>query len=268
MGRMAGSILRGEWSSGMAYEAYVGRWSRLVGREFVVWVGVEGGQRWLDVGCGTGALSEAIVVHTEPAEIVGVDASATYVEAARRRVIDARARFAVGDAMALGMVREVDVAVSGLVLNFLPDPLAAVTGMVHAVVGGGVVASYVWDYAGRMEMMRYCWDAAVALDETARELDEGVRFPLCQPGRLSDLWHAAGLHAVETRAIDITTRFEDFDDYWAPFLGGQGPAPGYVVSRTEADREALRRAVQSSLPVAPDGSITLTARAWAVRGVV
>ncbi len=265
---MSGPSPQDEWSSGDAYEAYVGRWSRVVGAAFVGWLGVDGDRRWLDAGCGTGALTEAIVESAEPAAVVGIDASPAYVEAARQRVVDRRVRFAVGDAMALGLEREFDVAVSGLVLNFLPDPLAAVTGMARAVSVGGVVASHVWDYAGGMELMRYCWDAAVALDDAARELDEGVRFPLCRPDRLRELWQAAGLHGVETRAIDIPTRFEDFDDYWAPFLGAQGPAPGYVASRTPAAREALRRAVRSALPVAADGSITLTARAWAVRGTV
>jgi hypothetical protein len=123
------------------------------------------------------------------------------------------------------------------------------------------MASFVWDYAGRMELMRYFWDAAAALDEAARELAEEVRFPLCDPDRLAELWRAAGLQSVETTAIDVATHFRDFDDYWGPFLGGQGPAPGYAMSLSEQDRVCLREAVRSSLPIARDGSIPLIARA-------
>lgn len=132
---------------------------------------------------------------------------------------------------------------------------------------GGVVAVYVWDYADHMQLMRHFWDAAGALDPTARELDEGQRFPLCRPEPLAQLFQAAGLRAVATRAIDIPTVFRDFDDYWLPFLGGEGPAPGYATALSEERRAALRQRLRASLPIATDGSIQLVARAWAVRGV-
>jgi hypothetical protein len=117
-----------------------------------------------------------------------------------------------------------------------------------------------------MELMRYFWDAAVALDPAASELDEGRRFPICQPTPLTDLFGQAGLHDVEVRSIDVPTDFRDFDDYWSPFLGGQGPAPGYAVSLDEARRIALRDRIRSKLPIAKDGRIHLVARAWAVCG--
>jgi len=129
-----------------------------------------------------------------------------------------------------------------------------------------VVAAYVWDYAGKMELMRYFWDAAVELDRTAFELDEGRRFPLCQPGPLTALFTQAGLREVQVRPIDVPTRFRDFDDYWTPFLGGQAPAPGYAMSLNEERRGALRERIRAKLPMASDGSIELIARAWAVRG--
>jgi hypothetical protein len=117
-----------------------------------------------------------------------------------------------------------------------------------------------------MELMRCFWDAAVALDPAALDLDEGSRFPLCRPEPLAQLFAEAGLQRVETRAIDVPTVFRDFDDYWKPFLGGQGPAPGYALSLDEARRGALRERLHSRLPVSQDGSIQLMARAWAVRG--
>jgi hypothetical protein len=140
--------------------------------------------------------------------------------------------------------------------------------MVRVVRPDGIVAAYVWDYAGKMQLMRYFWDAATALDPAARDLDEGRRFPICLPSSLAKLFVVAGLQHVEVRNIDIATNFRDFDDYWSPFLGGQGPAPSYAMSLSEERREALRERIRSSLPIAENGSIPLVARAWAVRGVL
>jgi hypothetical protein len=117
-----------------------------------------------------------------------------------------------------------------------------------------------------MELMRYFWDAAVALDPAALALDEGRRFPICQPEPLTELFTQAGLREVEVRAIDAPTRFRDFDDYWTPFLGGQGPAPGYAMSLSEERRGDLRERLRAALPIAKDGAIDLIARAWSVRG--
>ena len=125
----------------------------------------------------------------------------------------------------------------------------------------------VWDYSGGMELMRRFWDAAVALDPAARDLDEGRRFgAICRPEILADLFRDAGLCRVEACAVDVPTLFRDFDDYWTPFLGGQGPAPGYAMALSEDRRAALRDRIRANLPIADDGSIPLVARAWAVRG--
>ncbi|HEX9439300.1 MAG TPA: methyltransferase domain-containing protein, partial [Roseiflexaceae bacterium] len=181
--------------------------------------------------------------------------------------IDERARFEVADARALPFeTATYDAAVSGLVLNFIPDQPKAVAEMARVTRPGGTVAAYVWDYAGEMQLMRHFWDAAVALNPAARDLDEGRRFPICRPGPLARLFRDAGLKAVETRAIDVPTDFRDFDDYWSPFLGGQAPAPGYAMALTEEQRAALRERIRAGLPIAADGSIHLIARAWAVRG--
>jgi SAM-dependent methyltransferase len=256
------------WASGSAYEAYVGRWSRPVARQFVDWIGRPPGGRWLDVGCGTGALAEVVLAVADPSEVVGVDPSEAHVDHARQRVDDTRATFEVGNALALpGGDNHFDAVVSGLVLNFIPDPAAGLAEMVRVAAPGAVVAAYVWDYAGDMQLMRHFWDAAVALDPAARELDEGVRFPLCRPEPLQALFDEAGLSGVEVRPIDIPTVFSNFDDYWTPFLSGQAPAPGYNMSLPEDRRAALRDRIRASIPTAGDGSISLTARAWAVKGV-
>jgi SAM-dependent methyltransferase len=153
------------------------------------------------------------------------------------------------------------------VLNFVPQPSRAVEEMARAVKPDGVVAVYVWDYAGKMQLMRHFWNAAAALDPHAYDLDEGRRFPLCNPQALTELFQSAKLNHVEVRAMDIATDFKDFDDYWSPFLGGQGPAPSYAMSLNEAERIALRERIRAGLPFALDGTIPLIARAWAVRGV-
>ena len=256
------------WASGAAYDPYVGRWSRRVAREFVAWLAIPAGSRWLDVGCGTGALSQTILETASPREVWGIDASERYVTYAREQVTDWRARFSVADASALPCMSAVhDAVVSGLVLNFVPRPAAAVAEMARAAVVGGTVAAYLWDYAGQMQLVRHFWDAAVALDPSALEMDEGRRFPLCQPHPLAELFRSAGLDQVEVRSIDVPTTFLDFDDYWSPFLGGQGPAPAYAMSLSGEHRAGLRERIRAQLPIAADGSIHLVARAWAVRGM-
>lgn len=255
------------WKLGHSYEPYVGRWSRLVARRFVEWLGVAEGGRWIDVGCGTGALAETILALSRPTSILGVDASEGFVAFAREAIVDGRARFEVADARALPSEGSLyDVAVSGLVLNFISEPRDMLAEMARVVRPGGTVAVYVWDYAGEMQLMRRFWDAAAALDRDAAVLDEGRRFPICHPDALADAWRRCALDHVESRSIDVPTSFRDFDDYWQPFLGGQGPAPGYVASLDADRREALRERLRSTLPRTPEGRIELVARAWAVRG--
>jgi SAM-dependent methyltransferase len=255
------------WANAAAYEPYVGRWSRLVATEFLNWLAVPPNSHWLDVGCGTGALTEAILHQAQPAEVTGVDPAESFIAYAREHVQDKRASFRVGDAMALPFEDEMfDAVVSGLALNFIPRQDVALAEMVRVARRGATVAAYVWDYAGQMQMMRVFWDAAVELDQAIADRDQGRRFPICKPDPLTELFESAGLTGVEVRAIDATTHFRDFDDYWSPFLGGQGPAPSYATSLTEERRTALRERIRSKLTLAPDGSISLIARAWAVRG--
>jgi ubiquinone/menaquinone biosynthesis C-methylase UbiE len=268
MGENKRAHLQDVFANGASYEPYVGRWSRVVAPEFLSWLDVPAQSRWLDVGCGTGALTQTILASAEPAAVTGVDRSDGFVTFARQQVSDTRVHFEVGDAQQLPVDSGVhDAVVSGLMLNFVPQPYLAVTEMARTARTGGTVALYVWDYAEKMEFMRYFWDAATALFPAALELDEATRFPICNPDALAEQFQRAGLNEVDTRAIDIATHFRDMDDFWQPFLGGQGSAPTYVASLTEADRERLRDHLHATLPVAADGSIPLMARAWAVRGV-
>ena len=256
------------WERGSPYERYVGRWSRKVAPPFLSWLGVAAGRRWLDVGCGTGALCAAIVDQCAPASVVGLEPSEGFLKTAREN-LGGRVSLHQGDATAIPLGdASVDAAVSGLVLNFVPDPRAALLEMSRVTGKGGTIAAYVWDYGGRMDLMRLFWDAAVELDPRAAKMDEGVRFPLCRPEALERLFAGARLEAIEVKPIDVATAFANFDDYWAPFLGGQGPAPAYVMALEETARARLRERMCERLPTLADGSISLTARAWAIRGTV
>ena len=177
------------WREGTAYEPYVGRWSRLVARQFLKWLELPQGLRWLDIGCGTGALSFAILEHCNPAEVMGVDPSTGFLRHARETLLDNRVTFHPGSAENLpAPLNKFDAAVSGLVLNFTSDPTRAISEASRVVKPGGLCALYVWDYAEGMQMMRFFWDAARELDSGAAARDEARRFPICQPEALASLF--------------------------------------------------------------------------------
>lgn len=265
---MANKQVSDTWERGSPYEQYVGRWSRRVAPAFLSWLGIPAGRSWLDVGCGTGALCAAIVDCCSPSAVTGVEPSEGFLKTAAENLAG-RAALHQGSATAIPLADgSVDVVVSGLMLNFVPDPRAALAEMARVTCKDGVIAAYVWDYAGRMELMRLFWDAAVELNPDASTLDEGVRFPLCRPEPLKKLFAGAGLEGVELTPIDIATEFADFDDYWKPFLGGQGPAPAYAMSLDEPARARLRDRIRERMPVTANGTISLTARVWATRATV
>jgi SAM-dependent methyltransferase len=256
------------WERGDPYEQYVGRWSRQVAPGFLAWLRIPAGQRWLDVGCGTGALCAAIVDRCSPSSVSGVEPSEGFLKMASENLAG-RAVLHHGSATAIPLDdAAVDVVVSGLVLNFIPDQRAALAEMARVTGSGGTIGAYVWDYAGKMELMRFFWDAAVELNPDAAKMDEGIRFPLCRAEALVTLFANAGLNRPEAMAIDIPTPFASFEDYWQPFLGGQGPAPAYAMSLDETTRTRLRDCIRTRIPLQADGSISLTARAWAVRATV
>ncbi len=253
------------WDRGDPYERYVGRWSRRVAPLFLGWLDVPAGRRWLDVGCGSGALGAAILDNCAPAALVGVEPSQGFLEAAQQR-IGGRATLLSGNAASLALEpSSVDVTVSGLVLNFVPDLPAALAEMQRVTAPGGIIAAYVWDYAGKMDLMRAFWDSAVELAPAIAPMDEGRRFPICRPDALAEAFAGAGLTQIDTTALDIPTPFADFDDYWTPFLGGQGPAPAYAMSLDDAARDRLRERLRERLAQWPGGLRAMSARAWAVR---
>jgi len=247
----------------------MGRWSRRLAPPFVSWLRIPRGVHWLDVGCGTGSLAHAICTHAGPASVVGCDPAKSFVEFAREHNHDPRVTFV---SAAVGSLPHrpggYDSVTSLLALNFFPDSEAAVYELRSVAAPHGTVSACVWDYSEGMQFLRHFWNAAAAVDSAVSELDEGNRFPLCRRDALTALFRNGGLRDVRCEPIEIPTAFASFDDYWGPLLGGTGPAPTFVAT-LDADRRAiLTRRLEEILPREPDGTITLTARAWAVRGTV
>lgn len=258
--------IRDTWEEGGAYDRYIGRWSLRVAPMFLSWLEIPPGRRWLDVGCGTGALCAAILRHAGPATLAGVEPSESFLALARQH-LPASVRLCVGSAASIPLQDGgVDVVVSALVLNFVPDVQSALAEMARVAVAGGTVAAYVWDYAEGMEMLRIFWDTAAELDPGAAPLHEGRRFGLCRPDALQSAFAQAGFREVRVAPLEIATPFGGFDDYWQPFLGATGPAPAYVASLSGEQRLRLREALRGRLPPGADGTLALRARAWAVRG--
>jgi SAM-dependent methyltransferase len=257
----------GRWGNTDAYENYMGRWSQKVAPLFLQWLDAPTDNSWVDIGCGTGGLTELIARTCKPSSVLGVDTAEGFIEVARTRVKNAEFRVGSADNLELSS-DSVDYAVSGLVLNFVPDPHAVLSEMVRVVRPSGSVALYVWDYAGHMQIMRYFFDTAILFDARSAEFDDGIKAPICRPLALKEAFASIGLTDITVSALDITTPFANFDDYWSPFLGGVGSAPKYCVSLEESVRNEIKAAIKEKLPTGPEGEILLAARAWAVRGKV
>jgi len=255
------------WSAGQSYEHYMGRWSRMVAKEFLSWLDPKKAVDWLEVGCGTGALTSAILQDHEPNSILATDASEDFVNHARETVKDPKASFKAATAQDLPLEDEcVDIVTSALVLNFVPDRREGLIEMQRVLKPGGVLSFYVWDYpGGGIGFIDEFWKAAASLDEKAAELDEGARFPFCTANGLGRLCSDAGLLDADIAPIEIVTEFPDFDAFWHPFTLGAGPAPGYCLSLPDEHREALRARLADKL--AKGGPVRLTARAWAMKSV-
>ncbi len=257
-------------TAGEAYEPLTGRWSRLVAPRFLDWIDAGSHGRWLDVGCGTGALIQAVLDAKQPREVVGVDPSSAYIAYARRQIEDPRVRYEVGDARSLPVAsNQYDAVVSGLVINVLPSggQLSAVREMLRAARRGGTVGAYVWDYAGGFAPRTRFWEVATALDPSAAEVDERTAYSICNPVQLERLFGSAGMNAVETGTVEILAEFHNFDDYWTPFLAGYGPASRYLLGLPAPARDELREQVRNTVAPDREAPFHLPIRAFSVRGV-
>jgi len=255
------------WQAGDSYDLYMGRWSRQVAPRFLEWLNLPAGLDWLDIGCGTGALSTAIVARCNPNSLFSLDPSEGFLSRARANLPDRRVTFEVGDAQALPLGdASKDVVISALTLNFVADKTQALSEMKRVARVGGTIGYYVWDYpGGGVEFMHAFWRAATALDPGAADLTEDRRFPFCTREGLIELARSAGLASLDFTAIEVATVFRDFADYWRPFTLGAGPAPGYCVSLAPEARQRLKQKLQEDLPPGADGAIHFKARALAIR---
>lgn len=256
-----------KWTSGAHYDQWMGRWSRLLAHEFLKWLDLSAGLRWIDVCCGSGMVTETIVERSAPASVVGVDASAEQIKFACEHRSASNVTFQIADATVLPFAdASFDVAVCGLGLNYVPNPALALWEFRRVTRPDGTAAVYVWDYAHGARFVREFWDAATAIDSEAASFDQALRFPMCTPDGLRSLFEQAKLEYIDVRSLDVVTRFIDFDDYWEPLLTGQGSAPNYLASRNEQIRTAIRERLRTTLPRNGQGAIELPARAWAIRG--
>ena len=258
-------------TDGAAYERFLGRWSRRLAGPFADFSRLADHGRVLDVGCGTGSLALILAERGAPDRIAAIDLAAPYIAFARSRQGGASIGFAVGDACRLPYADGAFAAAfAQLSLNFVPDAAQAVREMRRVVRPGGIVAATVWDFRGGLVFQRLFWDTAAGLDRGAgMARDRLFSGPLALPDGLPALWRDAGLTAVERGSITIRMEYADFADYWKPLLGGQGPVGAYVESLPAERRGLIEERVRAAfLSGAPDGPRSLTATAWAVRGIV
>jgi len=249
------------FTSAEAYDSYVGRYGPTLSRAHVAAAGIEPHHRALDVGCGTGVLTQALADVVGPARVAAVDPSPAFVGACRRRVPGADVRLGTAEALP-DFEPPFDAVMSQLVVNFMSDADAGVQAMRAATAPGGIVTSCVWDYADGMTMLRAFWDAALELDPDAPDEQQ---MPHCSPDGLATLWARNGMTGVETAELEAEASYEGFDDLWAPFLKGVGPVGAYCATLDPARRDAFRDRFFERLG-APSGPFTLSARAWFVRG--
>ncbi len=247
-----------------AYDRYMGRYSRPLAPRLADYAGVQPGQRVLDVGCGTGALTAELVDRLGARQVSAADPSDGFARACAERFPGADVQRASAERLPWAS-NAFDAVLSQLVVSFMSDADAGLREMRRVARGGGVIASCTWDYGGEMQMLRTFWDAALSLDPAVP--DEARVLGYADPDSLRQLWLRTGLGDVDATELLVAVDYTDYEDFWQPFLTGTGPAGAYCVSLEDSHRGALREEVFQRLG-APRESFTLTARAWAVRGTV
>jgi len=258
-------------SDGAAYELFLGRWTKVLAPPFLDFAELPSEGPLLDVGTGTGSVAFAMAERWPTRQIIGVDIAEPYIAYAQSQAASPSPAFETGDVSALRYQDDMFAgATAQLVLNFVPDAKAAVSEMKRVTRPGGSVAAAVWDFRGGLVFHRLLWDTAAGIDPQAGVArDRLFSGALALPDALPQLFSAAGLADVQRGSITVRMNFANFDDYWQPLLGGQGPFGSYVATLSVDMRrkieESVRRAYCSG---APDGERSLTATAWAARGRV
>jgi ubiquinone/menaquinone biosynthesis C-methylase UbiE len=257
------------FADGVAYERFMGRWSRLTGQLFVDWLRIPPHARWLEVGCGTGAFTQIILSACNPSAVVAFDPSPEQVDFAGSQLTDHRVQLKVGDVAAIDASDgEFDVAAAALVLNFVPKQAQAITEMRRVVRCGGMVAAYVWDFAGRRNISQHLVDAVSELAPAKTAASTILNAQSTGPFALTRLFESAGLKMVETRYLEIVATFKDFNDYWASNTGFKSPAANLYNSLQANQIQLVQEQLRDTLPSDAHGQILVQARACAVRGTV
>lgn len=254
------------WAPAETYDLHIGRYARELGRALIAAAGVRPGGRALDVGCGPGGLTAELAALLGAERVAAVDPSGPFVEACRRRLPGVRTELAAAEALPFDD-DAFDHAFAQLVVNFMADPLAGVREMCRVTRTGGTVAAAVWDYAGEMTLLRRFWDAAVALDPSAADHDEGRSMPFSAQGQLVELWSTVGFADVRGSVAVVAAGYDGFEDLWQPFEHGVGPAGAYAASLSSGRRAAVKDEFRRRLGVG-DEPFQLTARAWLTTGRV
>ena len=255
-----------DFTDASGYERFMGRWSQAVAAHFLRWMRPPRRAKWLDVGCGTGILTEALLDLCDPAFVTGVDPAGAQIEQASRGPAAGRAQFQQADAMSLPFPDgSYDITASALVINFIPEPSRALEEMRRVTAMGGMVAGYVWDFGRELS-------PSGPLRQAMRAL--GVEVPAI-PGTehsglqaLQSLFLSAGMHAVQSTTFDVTLSYSDFDDFWEAQTPGYSPTTKIIRAMTESERRRLKRAVRERLSLGPNGKIEYAARANAIRATV
>jgi SAM-dependent methyltransferase len=257
------------FAASAGYERFMGRWSRLLAPTFIAFAGVRNGDRVLDVGTGTGSVASTAEASMPMSQIVGIDPSPAFVAYAQKNAKSTRAQYEVGDAQALKFkAGSFDHTLALLVMNFIPDEHKAIAEMRRVTRPQGSVSACVWDYDAGMQMLRFFWDEAIALDPAIEPKDER-HMKLSREGQLGDLWRRAGLISIKEEPLVIDQAYSSFNDYWDSFTRGAGPGGAYVVSLSEDRRQQLEARMRKRLlGDRQDGPFTLKAKAWCVRGEV
>jgi SAM-dependent methyltransferase len=253
------------FSSADAYDRYVGRYSPKLARELIAIAGLHPGQAALDVGCGPGALTTALVDVLGEQNVSAVDPSPAFVEACHRRLPGVRVETARAEALPFDNA-EFDATLAQLVVNFMTDALGGASEMRRVTKPGGVVAAAVWDYGEGMTLIRTFWDSAAAVVPGRGASDE-QQMRYATPTELRDLWDAVGLIDVNVTSASVSADYANFDDLWAPLEAGVGPAGAFTVSVDADTRSTLKRELARRLRVG-DEPFELSARAWVVTGRV
>jgi SAM-dependent methyltransferase len=255
-----------KWDNTQGYEMYVGRWSSLLSIDFVNWLNARSNLKWLEIGCGTGALTKAIAEKCTPSYLLAIDKSDSYIEKAKENVNSGNVSFLNIDINSCPLNEKFHYITSGLVLNFVPKFGDMLRKLMNNLEPGGEISSFVWDYGGHYQPMRHFWNAACEIIPGSEKFDAGRNFDICTKENLIRLFEGIGLNDIQFTTIERIATFQNFDDYWLPIISAQGSVTEFISTLKEAEKEKLKEHLKRKLPIAFNGEIKLVISVLAAKG--